>query len=586
MPAEDWIEVARSDDLVGAGPLAVSARGLDLVLVRSGAELRAFDGVCPHQGTLLGEGELCDGQLVCRTHRWRFDATRGQRDGGPECLARYPVRARDGRIFVDLGARRVAPSAQGRRRWHDLPGPRGVPGFGSALQLGRGQLHARMEQWSEAYGPYCGFKLGSTPVFLISDAELTSRALRARPQVFRRLSKIEAVFRELGVESVFTAEGDGWRRQRRLTMGALSEPNLAGFYPVLRRVLARLLRHWQAKAARGEAFLIQEDLLRFSADVITSLAFGRDVNTIEGGNDVFQDKIATILVALSRRMAAVVPYWRFVSLPRDRALYRALGELREWAATIVAETRASLAQDPGRAPENFLEAMLTATDAEGRPFDEPVILGNALTMLLAGEGLTGNSLAWSVHELCDAPAAVAALRAEVDGVLGGEAFPADFAATKALRYADAVTRETLRLRPVAPFSLLEATRDTALGDLDVRAGEVLICLYRGPATRDEVGPDAGRFSPERWLDEDPEALAKLNAVHMPFGSGPRICPGRSLALLELRAVLSLLYRNFDVERVGAPEEVGETFRFAAVEPEGLRVRLRARAAAPAAPRPA
>lgn len=594
MPAEDWIEVARADDLVGAGPLAVSAGDLDLVLVGSGAELRAFDGLCPHQGTLLGEGELAAGRLVCRNHGWRFCASSGQREGGPECLTRYPVRERGGKVFVDVGpgaadrsrdpgpAGRAEPTAAGRRRWHDLPGPRGLPVLGSALQLDRTRLHVQFEQWSETYGPHCGFRLGSTPVFLLSDARLASQALRSRPQGFRRLSKIDAVFSELGLKSVFTAEGDTWRRQRRLVTHALSPRHLVGFYPVFSTVAERLLRHWLRKAEQGAVFDVQEDLLRFTADVITTLAFGRDVNTIDGGNDVFQDKIKTVLVAVSRRIGAIVPYWRLLSLPRDRALYRALRELRGWMSTIVEETREALAEDPERAPANFLEAMLTATDDAGSPFEESVILGNALTMLFAGEGLTGNTLAWAIHELCDAPEAVAKLRAEADRVLADHAFPPDFTTTEALRYADAVTHEAMRLRPVAPFSVLEALRDTALGDLDLRAGEVLICLNRRPATRDEVTPNPSAFLPERWLDASPEAAAKLDAVHMPFGSGPRICPGRSLAFLETRVVLSLLYRNFEVERVGSADDVHGRFRFAAVEPHGLRVRLRARtpAAAP------
>ena len=62
---------------------------------------------------------------------------------------------------------------------------------------------------------------------------------------------------------------------------------------------------------------------------------------------------------------------------------------------------------------------------------------------------------------------------------------------------------------------------------------------------------------------------------LPFGSGPRICPGRALAMLEMRVVLATLYASFDVERVGAKEAVRERYSFT-VGPEGLRVRLRRR----------
>jgi nitrite reductase/ring-hydroxylating ferredoxin subunit len=60
----------------------VSAGGVDLVLLRTRSGLRVYEGRCPHQGALLGEGEIEDGSLVCRNHRWRFDVETGERIGG------------------------------------------------------------------------------------------------------------------------------------------------------------------------------------------------------------------------------------------------------------------------------------------------------------------------------------------------------------------------------------------------------------------------------------------------------------------------------------------------------------------------
>jgi len=39
--------------------------------LRLDGRLLAFQGRCPHQGALLGEGELVEGHLVCRNHGWR-----------------------------------------------------------------------------------------------------------------------------------------------------------------------------------------------------------------------------------------------------------------------------------------------------------------------------------------------------------------------------------------------------------------------------------------------------------------------------------------------------------------------------------
>lgn len=60
--------------------------------------------------------------------------------------------------------------------------------------------------------------------------------------------------------------------------------------------------------------------------------------------------------------------------------------------------------------------------------------------------------------------------------------------------------------------------------------------------------------------------------------GPRICPGRTLALVEMKALLAMLYRNFEVERVGPAKGVTEYWAFTMM-PAGRRVRLTRRPAA-------
>jgi hypothetical protein len=49
-------------------------------------------------------------------------------------------------------------------------------------------------------------------------------------------------------------------------------------------------------------------------------------------------------------------------------------------------------------------------------------------------------------------------------------------------------------------------------------------------------------------------------------------------MLEMKLLLSMLYRNFNVERVGGAEGVRENFAFA-MSPVGLNVRLRRRSSA-------
>ena len=67
---------------------------------------------------------------------------------------------------------------------------------------------------------------------------------------------------------------------------------------------------------------------------------------------------------------------------------------------------------------------------------------------------------------------------------------------------------------------------------------------------------------------------------MPFGAGPRLCPGRYLAILEMKMVMAMLLGGFEIDSVATPDggEAREHLAFT-MSPQGLRLRLRATARA-------
>jgi len=569
--------IASIDSLAGPGPHAVSAGGVDLVVVRTSAGLRAFQGRCPHQGALLGEGELDGGELVCRNHRWRFDAQTGKRLGGDGCLEAVPLLEDGGVLYGDLSKLRAAEEqAKALRQIDELPGPRGLPLLGNTLQVEPDRLHRQLEDWAKEHGTPFKLRIGSSRVLVVADSALNEQVLRARPETFRRLKSMNDAIDELGGRhGLFTSEGAEWRGRRKLAMEALSHRRIHGFFPILKTMAERLVRRWRAAAGSGAVVDVQSDLKRFTVDVTTQLAFGHDVNTIERDDDAMQRRLELVFPTVNRRIGAAIPYWRVFRLPADRRVDRAIAELREWIGELLARTRQQLAADPARAasPANFLEAMAAARDDDGRPYGDDVIFGNAMQMLLAGEDTTAHTLAWSVHLLLEHPAAVAALRSELDGQVPGE-LPVDLDGVQKLHVAGAVANETMRLKPVAPLHFYEPNEDAVVGDIAVPKGAWVILLTRPPAMNGERFAEPQAFRPERWLDGG--AVSGDARSHIPFGTGPRICPGRSLALVEMRLVLAALYKSFDVTRVGEASQVRERYAFT-MQPDGVRVKLTPRA---------
>jgi cytochrome P450/nitrite reductase/ring-hydroxylating ferredoxin subunit len=576
MKPETFLRVANLSELETAGPFALSANGVDVVLARTACGWRAFEGRCPHQGALLGEGELDGAALVCRNHRWRFALESGQRDGGPECLASCPVAERDGAVFVDVtGLKPSATRIAATRSLDDLPGPKPLPLIGNLHQLNPTKAHLILEEWAARYGSIYQFWMGTRRIVATTDPASIDDVLRARPETFRRPENMDRIISELGVKGVFNAEGEAWRPQRKLSVAAFAQRNLHRLSPI-QKVAGRLKTRWDRSASAGETLDVVEELKRFAVDVTMLIVFGHDVNTVEQGDDVIQGELGVILPAINRRLFALIPTWRYVQTRSDRRLNRAFVNVRAWLGGLLAEARIRLKTELERTqkPSNFVEAMVTASDENGKPFSDDVIMSNLLTMLVAGEDTIAFTVAWAIHHLCDNPRWASEIRREADEILGASIVAGSHDVASRLVCAGAVASETMRLRPVVPISFHDANVDTSLDQYFVPKRTTVAPLLRPAAVDPANFFDPSAFRPERWLED---SIRPHNvSAYMPFGTGPRMCPGRSLALLEMKTLLSMLYKNFDVDRVGASADVSELFRGLTMAPAGLSVRLRSR----------
>jgi cytochrome P450 len=456
-------------------------------------------------------------------------------------------------------------------RISELPGPRGLPFLGNVLQLEPSQMHITAEKWSRAYGERFRFRIGPREIVVLSNPETIAAALRERPDGFRRTPRLRAIAKEMGFNGVFSAEGDAWRRQRPMVMAGFDPGHIKTYFPALVKVTERFKLRWQRAAAAREAIDLQADLMRYTVDVTAGLAFGADINTLESDAEVIQIHLDKVLPALFRRLFSPFPSWRWLE---ERRLGRHLRALHAAVAEFIGQARARMEANPQlrERPGNLIEAMIAARDTEGSGLDDGDVAGNVLTMLLAGEDTTANTLAWMIYLLHRHPAALRRAREEIQGK-----DPRKYEEASGLPFIDACINETMRLKPVAPILMLEAARDTAVAGLEVPEGTLLMCLMRAGATDERRFPDAHAFDPERWFSMNSNSAKR---VAMPFGAGPRLCPGRYLAILEMKMVMAMLLGAFEIEAVTTPDgrEAREHLAFT-MYPAGLRLRLAARAKA-------
>lgn len=463
--------------------------------------------------------------------------------------------------------------------WDRVPGPRAWPVFGNLLGIDRSQLHRQLERWREIYGDAYKVRFGPREVLVLSDPQAIAVMLRSRPEGFQRSQRLTSIAGEMGFTGLFTANGDDWRRQRPMMMGAFDPTHIRQFFPSLVVVAQRLARRWEAAADAGQDIDLKADLMRFTVDVAAGLAFGSEVNTLEGGEDVIQRHLDQVFPALFERIVSPIDWWRIVKRPRDRQLDRALAALHEAVRGFIAQARARIEADPAlrERPRNLIEAMVAARDQPDSGVSDADVAGNVLTTLLAGEDTTAHTLAWLIELLWRHPQALERARDEVRGVLGESRVPVTLEQAQSLEWVEACAHETMRLKPVAPQLPLQAVHDTVLSGVQLPAGTLVMAMLRAVATDERHVDRAEQFNPARWVGGGDARNASPKRVSMPFGAGPRMCPGRYLALLEIRMAMAVLLGGFEIVQVGTADgsPVREHLAFT-MSPLNLRMRLRRR----------
>jgi len=201
----------------------------------------------------------------------------------------------------------------------------------------------------------------------------------------------------------------------------------------------------------------------------------------------------------------------------------AVGKMFAYAMGVIAEKRARPADD--------LATRLLTVEVESRRLTDPEFLLFFLLLVDAGGDTTRNLLSSGLLALDRHPDQRAWLMADLSGRLAG-------AREELLRYTSPVI-----------YMRRTATRDTRVGETDIKAGQKVV-MYFGAANRD----------PEKFEAPDELDLARAPNEHVAFGGGPHVCLGQHLARLEIDAVLmEVLTRMKDLKIAGEPEWLASTF---------------------------
>ena len=459
--------------------------------------------------------------------------------------------------------------------YKELKGPKGLPIIGNIHQIELSSLHQKLEDWAIEYGEVYKLALGPAKLTIVTDSEIAATVLKERPGKFRRMAKMNDVLEEVGVHGVFNKENEEWKAHRRIVNKGLDVKHQQQFYPEIITSLERLYNKWNKEAGNNSATDVKQDLVRFTVAVTTSLAFGYQMNTLEEEGSVIQEHLEKIFPMIFKRINSPIPFWRYYKTKNDKSFDYSVVEINKLVDSFIASGKKKLIEQPSlkEKPSNFLESLLVAAEGEDSITDEDV-RGNLLTILMAGEDTTSHTLAWAIYLLATEPEVQTKMHEEAATVLGKDNWLTSYGDNNSLVFAEAVALETMRLKPVAPLLFHQAEENVEMNGYLFRKGAKLLIQSRYMGMQEENFINPQKFNPARWIKQEKGKcpMGHDTKAFIPFGAGPRYCPGKNLAMLEMKLVLSMLMKSFKVELITPKEEVKEIMAFTMM-PSNYKVRL-------------
>ncbi len=359
---------------------------------------------------------------------------------------------------------------------------------------------------------------------------------------------------------LFHVNSDEHRKHRRLLMPAFSKTRIEAYRDDMVRITDDVLSEFRV----GETRDVHADMTELTLRVATKTLFGEDQG--ERGTELARKMQAWLLTMMSPGMlfrydVPRLPYARFLDL----------------TATIDRETAAIVAERRQRAPaKDMLSSLISARDEDGSALTEDEIVGHAGVIFAAGHETSTNALAWTLLLLSQHPAVLRELDDEL-AVLGGNAPSVDDLAK--LTLLDGVVRESMRLLPPVPLHPRIVAQDSQLGGYDLPAGSELFLSIFHMHHDPKIFPDPESFRPRRW-----ESIKPSVYEYNPFSAGPRMCIGASFALMEIKLVLAMLLTRYRFE-LPRDARVDARVAITMAPRQGLRMTVRSRDRAPAAPVP-
>ena len=444
------------------------------------------------------------------------------------------------------------------------PGPPCIAWAGSLPYLDVRNLTNSFKKLSQKYGVIFSIFIGSRPVVVLNSYELIKEAF-ARPEFAGRPGNFSGTFFQKGKTGITTTEGKHWTVQRQFLASHLLSLTSGKGYKAFEEVVMDEVSDLKMEFGKrkNEPMAVSYKINVAIMNVLWNLACGRKLHAQQQEFQTVVECIDKVTQFMSR--AAIFSFMPILTkilpesitnIERGRYYRNRFHEISEkWIREHRQEYRGNRTGD---LQDAYLEEVNKGEDT----FTEQGLAAILREIFVIGSESESVMMRWAIRILSCNREVQTKVQAELDAVCG-PGCDVTWDKKEQLPYTMAVMREIQRFADIAPTGLVHKTCcETTISGYSLPANTLVLANFSACHRSPKFWTEPDVFDPANFLAEDGKLVTDKPGF-LPYGVGPRVCPGAELAdmqmflfLANILTVYTLALPEGDDGEIGTQFEAG------------------------------
>ncbi|TVU25757.1 hypothetical protein EJB05_28265, partial [Eragrostis curvula] len=418
-----------------------------------------------------------------------------------------------------------------RRRYNLPPGNLGLRVIGQTFSLLRALRSNTDDEWFRAqiskYGPVSKMSVLGSPTVLLAGPAANRFMFHNEGFLLTQASALRSLVRR----SILTLTGDELK-QVRGAMQAYLRPEMVRRH--LCKIDGEVRRHIDLNWVGRNTVRVLPLARKLSLGIICSVVFGQDGVSV---TEALAADFATLGNAILS-LPVKIPFTRF-----SKGM-SASARIRKVITNIARKREASLTLQEGdiASSADFITYMLILRSQGAHSLTLEDIVDNAIAIIIGARETTYVLITFMMWYLAKQQNILLKITKEQDEIARnkrpGDALTWDDIAK--MKYTWKVAQETLRTVPPVFGSFRTATKDIEYNGYHIPKGWKVLMAQSVTHLEDQLFHEPRKFDPSRF--ENHASIPPY--CFIPFGGGPRMCPGNEFARAETMVAMHYLVRQF------------------------------------------